>query len=429
MSEGSSLLPFIRDLAISTDRPQAVRALANRLGVDLVVIFIFDAEIEAWLAAPGFPQTLPQGLRWQNFVSHCERDGSRRGYLPWPSAQDEVPALAIKPWASGAVVFLGPIPAAADLEAMNEYAPLLAAGFLGERAMAGAALESEQASRIAQEARTLALCLDEARRAAQLDVAARREAEVRLARAKLELEHHNQTLEKAVAQRTQKLSETVAELEAFSYSIAHDMRAPLRAMQGFAEILLKEHAPHLDSDGQGLLGRIARAADRMDQLIRDVLSYSRIVRDEAPLDRIELEPLISGILETYPGFGPDQADISVIGAFPAVRGNAAMLSQVLSNLIGNAVKFVKAGQKPKVIVSSQMEGEWVRISVQDFGIGVPPDQYEKIFGIFQRVELNYPGTGIGLAVVKKGMERMRGKVGLVSEMGVGTTFWLLLPHG
>jgi signal transduction histidine kinase len=153
-----------------------------------------------------------------------------------------------------------------------------------------------------------------------------------------------------------------------------------------------------------------------------------VVRSDSTLDRIELEPLLRELVETYPMFAPDQAEISLLNSLPAVRGNAAMLSQIFSNLIGNAVKFVSPGHKPKIFISSECDAEWVRIFVQDFGIGIPADQHEKIFGIFQRVELSYPGTGIGLAVVKKAAERMRGKVGLTSEVGRGTTFWLQLQR-
>ncbi len=242
------------------------------------------------------------------------------------------------------------------------------------------------------------------------------------------LQESEQTLELTVADRTAKLRETIGELEAFSYSIAHDLRAPLRSMQGFSDVLLSEHLNQLDAEGQGFLRRIATAAGRMDKLIQDVLNYSRIVRGESPLERVPLELLLRSIVETYPMFAPEKAEIAVEGPVPNVLGNEAMLTQVFSNLFGNAVKFVAPGVKPRIRTWCEPHEEHVRIFVQDNGIGVPEDQREKIFGIFEQADLGYGGTGIGLAIVKKAVERMGGSVGVTSKRGEGSTFWIEVPR-
>lgn len=231
-------------------------------------------------------------------------------------------------------------------------------------------------------------------------------------------------LERSVAERTAKLRDTIGELEAFSYSIAHDMRAPLRSLYGFSDVLLTEHAHRLDCEGQEYLRRIHAAAARMDRLIQDVLNYSRIVRGEARLYRIDLNVLLRGILETYPMFGANQADIRIEEPIPAVMGNEAMLTQIFSNLLGNAVKFVRPGAKPAITVSASVEGDSVRVAVRDNGIGIAQDQHQKIFEIFQQAETTYGGTGIGLAIVKKAVERMGGRVGVISVPGDGSTFWI-----
>src|SRR5690606_31703985 len=134
----------------------------------------------------------------------------------------------------------------------------------------------------------------------------------------------------------------------FSYSIAHDMRAPLRAMQGFSHILREEHSSQLDADGLEYLRRIASAATRLDRLIQDVLSYTKIVRASAPMQPVDLDRLARDIIATYPDWQPPLADVSIEGSLPVVIGNEAFLTQCLSNLVGNAVKFQPRGNHPRV---------------------------------------------------------------------------------
>lgn len=229
-------------------------------------------------------------------------------------------------------------------------------------------------------------------------------------------------LEQAVAERTARLREIVGELEAFSYSMAHDMRAPLRSLQGFSDVLISECGDKLDDECKGYLRRIAGGAARMDKLIQDVLNYSRIVRADLPLETVDLKELLQGIAETYPMLAVDKADVLLEGPFPRVLGNEAMLTQVFSNLLGNAVKFVAKGTRPRVRVWAEEHGARVRVFVADNGIGIPAHQHERIFGIFERATSGYDGTGIGLAVVKKAVERMGGKVTVQSEPGGGSTF-------
>jgi PAS domain S-box-containing protein len=231
-------------------------------------------------------------------------------------------------------------------------------------------------------------------------------------------------LEALVQQRTAKLRETIGELESFSYSIAHDLRSPLRSLQGFSDILLTDYGPKLGSECQRFLQLIAAAASRMDRLIQDVLSYSQVVRAEWPLETVDVGQLLREIVETYPMFAPDKAEILFQGPFPRVLGGEALLTQVFSNLLGNAVKFVAPGVKPQLKVWAERKGGWVRLLVRDNGIGIAADQHEKIFAIFQRANKAYEGTGIGLAIVKKAVERLGGKVGLQSELGRGSTFWV-----
>ena len=251
----------------------------------------------------------------------------------------------------------------------------------------------------------------------------------RLLGATLDITERNRAaeiLERTVQERTAELRETVGEIEAFSYSISHDMRAPLRSIQGFSKILLEDCAD-LDPQSRNYLERIAASAQRMDRLIQDVLTFSRVARTELRFEPVNLEHVVRGILECYPQLQPPQAKVTIDGVLPQVHGNAAALTQCLSNLLGNAVKFVPGGTVPEIRIWAEPMAKRVRLNVKDNGIGIPEEHLDRIFGIFQRLHKHYDGTGIGLAIVKKAAERMGGKVGVISKPGEGSTFWLELP--
>jgi PAS domain S-box-containing protein len=241
-----------------------------------------------------------------------------------------------------------------------------------------------------------------------------------------------QKLERTVAERTAQLRDTVQQLETFSYSIVHDMRAPLRSMRSFASFLQSDYGEKLDETGQGYLARIISSASRLDALITDVLSYSRVSMNEADLQRVDLGSLLKDLLEQYPQFQEAAAHIHVQPPLPVVLGNHALLTQVFSNLLGNALKFVRPGHEPSVTVRAEsLNGSpRVRVWVEDKGIGIPAEYRQKLFGLFQRLHKpeEYAGTGVGLAIVKKAIERMGGAVGVESEPNQGSRFWIELAR-
>jgi signal transduction histidine kinase len=261
-------------------------------------------------------------------------------------------------------------------------------------------------------------------RAANLEASQRE-----LLRAKETISRHAAELEQTVQERTARLLETNGQLEAFSYSISHDMRGPLRAMQQYAQILLEEQEG-IDAQGREYLERVSRAASRLDRLIQDVLLYSRATRAEISLDEVNLDKLVQEIVQQYPGFKAPRARIHVERPLSPVIAHEASLTQCISNLLSNAVKFVPAGKVPEVRVCTVRVNGSVRIWIEDNGIGIAPKNHERIFNIFERVHgpSDYDGTGIGLSIVKKTVERMGGGVGLQSELGKGTRFWLELPY-
>ena len=239
-----------------------------------------------------------------------------------------------------------------------------------------------------------------------------------------QLQQHSRELELRVREREQ----TNAELEAFSYSVSHDLRAPLRAIEGFTDIILEDHAEQLSGEVKESLAHIASAAARMNRLVQDLLNYSR-------LSRIELKPEIisvqSAVTDACHQLEPKLRSTVSVSVDPGlqVRAHGAMLSQVIFNLLNNAVKFAKPGTAPQVEVKAFARGNRVHIAVKDEGIGIAPQHQERIFKVFERLHNaeEYPGTGIGLAIVRRGITRLGGTVTLRSELGKGSTFEIELP--
>jgi PAS domain S-box-containing protein len=235
-------------------------------------------------------------------------------------------------------------------------------------------------------------------------------------------------LDALVEQRTARLQETIGELEAFSYSISHDMRAPLRAMQGYAKALLADYQERLDPEATHYLDRISRSSNRLDSLIQDVLAYSRVTKDQISLHPVDLERLIDDILSSHPEFQAPQVRVTMEKPLHRVLGHEAYLTQCITNLLGNAVKFVPPRVVPEIRIRSERLDGKVRLWFEDNGIGIDPSHHERIFQIFGQVypEKKYGGTGIGLAIVRKAVQRMNGEAGVKSGMDKGSRFWLIL---
>ena len=236
-------------------------------------------------------------------------------------------------------------------------------------------------------------------------------------------------LEGRVAERTVELRSTIDSLEGFCYSIAHDLRAPLRYINGFTRLLLQDHTPAFDPSAQDYARRVVQATEKMDKLINDLLEYGRLSSAELPLEPVNTEKIIrlavDQVLLEYSSAG---AVVTVESPLPSVLAHPLVMEQVALNLLRNAAKFVTPHVVPRIRVGAETANGRVRIWVRDNGIGIDPAYHEKIFGVFQRLHLeqNYPGTGIGLAIVQKGVERMGGRVGLESKPGGGSSFWFEL---
>ena len=289
--------------------------------------------------------------------------------------------------------------------------------------------------------------------------------ETALGEAQQNLKEHAESLETKVLERTAILQDTVAQLESFSYTVAHDLRAPIRALKGYAEMLVSDSdTPSPEKSRQYLL-RIGRAADRLDALTRDLLQFSSVSRQEVQMGNIDLAEMVQDLRLLRPVL---QDDVLIVkDPLHPVLANRTLLQQCLSNLFDNAIKFMTPGAKPRIVLwtekvqtsdrqplpfqslimnptgsnaqpsvahsdeSSSKDGprdERIRIWIEDNGIGIAAESRHKIFGIFERLNTadKYEGTGIGLAIVARAMQRMGGGCGVESGHGSGSRFWLEL---
>ena len=238
-------------------------------------------------------------------------------------------------------------------------------------------------------------------------------------------------LERTVSERTTALRESNEQMQAFTYTIAHDLRAPLRAQQGFAQAILDDYRDVLDETGREYAEKIIAAAGRLNDLVNDLLTFSRISRAEMNIARIDMSKIVSDVCtEMEFHIHETKAQVLVEPMLYFVCGHELTFRTAVTNLVSNALKFVKPGVTPRVRIHAEERGRWVRLWVEDNGIGIAPRFHHQIFGVFHRLHRTgeYPGTGVGLAIVQKGIERMGGRVGVESEEGKGSRFWIELEN-
>ena len=237
----------------------------------------------------------------------------------------------------------------------------------------------------------------------------------------------NAELECRVAVRTEELTRALAELESFSYSVSHDLRAPLRALNGYAHLLKEAQGEALDPEQQRMLDRIGHNAEKMGQLIDDMLDYARTARAAMKKEAIPLKPMAEALVrelsEPHPGARLDIADL------PTAEGDPVMVRQIFANLIANALKFSAGRDAPAITIGATVEDGMVHCFVRDNGAGFDMAYAGKLFHLFQRLhrEPEFPGTGVGLAIVKRIVERHGGRIWAEAAPDAGATFHFTLP--
>lgn len=248
-------------------------------------------------------------------------------------------------------------------------------------------------------------------------------------RAEKEVSALNRQLEQRVAERTTQLEASNKELEAFSYSVSHDLRTPLRAIDGFSHILLEDYATTLDDEGKRLLKVVRENTIRMSQLIDDILKFSRTGRVEITFTEIDMEKLAQAVIEELqPTIAGSKLQLE-IEHIPSVTGDRAMMRQVFVNLLSNAIKFSRTKETPMIKVGATVKENEVIYYVKDNGVGFDMQFVDKLFGVFQRLHsvTEFEGTGIGLAIVKSIITRHGGRVWADSKLSEGATIYFALP--
>jgi len=244
-----------------------------------------------------------------------------------------------------------------------------------------------------------------------------------------EIHRMNAELEQRVIERTAQLETANKELEAFAYSVSHDLRAPLRAIDGFSRFVLEDYKEKLDDEGKRLLNIIRTNTQKMDHLITDLLALSRVSRTGMSLSRIDMTTLVNSMYHEIASPEIQQKFIFLVEPLPDAFGDPILMRQLWSNLISNAIKYTLPKEERRIEIGSRAEGGMNVYYIKDTGVGFNPDYMHKLFGLFQRLHNaeEFEGTGVGLSIVRRIIHRHGGKVWAEGKVNEGATFWFSLP--
>jgi light-regulated signal transduction histidine kinase (bacteriophytochrome) len=258
------------------------------------------------------------------------------------------------------------------------------------------------------------------------EVFARIENQLTICRLQRQLQDQNFKLE----QLNQELQRSNRELEEFAYVVSHDLQQPLQTITGFAELLLALKSEiNLEQEAEEYVSPILEEGIRMQELIQNLLEYSRVGTKKRNFEPTDCQEILRKSLGHLHSAIEESRAIIASETLPTLRGDRIQLGQLFQNLIGNGIKYQRPNIQPKIVISVQEKPEEWLFRVEDNGIGIKPENFDRIFQVFQRLHTHqdYPGSGVGLAICKKIVERHQGKIWLESEWGIGTTFYFTLP--
>jgi PAS domain S-box-containing protein len=263
--------------------------------------------------------------------------------------------------------------------------------------------------------------------AAHLKVTRLKQAERSLEEARELLSAHAIELERRIDKRTLELKETIRSLEGVLYHVAHDLRAPLRAIEGFTALLVQDYADNFNQVGRDYADRVTVSAKRMDALIGDLLNFGKVCVVDLPKTFLNLNSIVDSVLKRlWKQIEQSGAEVEVLRPLPKIWANEWALGEALTQLLSNSLKFVRPGAGPRIRIWAQTNNATIRLWIQDNGTGIPSQYVERVFRMFERLDESSGSTGIGLAIVRKAVERMDGLVGAESTPGKGSRFWVEL---
>jgi light-regulated signal transduction histidine kinase (bacteriophytochrome) len=248
-------------------------------------------------------------------------------------------------------------------------------------------------------------------------------------KSEMEIKQLNEDLEKKVKVRTAQLESVNKELEAFSYSVSHDLRAPLRAINGYSEILNEDYGAKLDQEGKRIIDNIIHNASKMATLIDDLLAFSRLGRKELQKSTVNMNDLTKAVMLEMEKLVNHKAKI-IVGNLHPVRADQGLIYQVMFNLLSNAIKYSSKKENPIVEISSSEKSGEIIYSIKDNGVGFDMKYYDKLFGVFQRLHSHeeFEGVGVGLAIVQRVITKHNGKVWAKGKVNEGATFSFSLTN-
>ncbi|HEV7838086.1 MAG TPA: ATP-binding protein [Gemmatimonadaceae bacterium] len=468
------LLKLAACLAFSDKRSEAANKLAHKLGASSLIVFVRDPETNVLLAAPGFPQTLPNGRVWRAFLSECVNKKEHAGGLPLHSPEERLPSVGFASGPDTVAVLVGRQGASADTGWLVELLPLMGAAFRGEQLAVFASTEAKNARETAARATSLTAILQRTRLELENALLEARQARLQLELANASLSAHGDELESAnqrlqsqkeelevqaeemetqqaeLEMQTDELQRAISELTAareeseranqakseFLATMSHELRTPLNAIAGYVQLIeMGVHGPVTEQQLEAL-GRIYRSQRHLLGLINDILNLSRIEagRVEYHITNVPLNEAIkdlSAMIE--PQVLARGLTFEVRGGenFPAVSADREKLQQILLNLLTNATKF--SDSPGSITIDAETDptspGQ-VLIHVRDTGSGIPADKLEAIFEPFVQVDSSHSrsgqGIGLGLAISRDLARGMGGDLKAESQIGEGSTFTLRL---